>query len=104
MQMIRQEHDRSNLKWQGPSGFCNRLSEGAASQIRRRDGTTTISDNREEKHPSDVIATVTAHGHHVQGQRTLTRLIDRAYAGFSFNVTPYEFARAQCESSRLSLE
>jgi hypothetical protein len=65
MQMIRQEHDRSNLKWQGPSGFCNRLSEGAASQIRRRDGTTTISDNREEKHPSDVIATVTAHGHHV---------------------------------------
>jgi hypothetical protein len=39
-----------------------------------------------------------------QGQRTLTRLIDRAYAGFSFNVTPYEFARAQCESSRLSLE
>ena len=39
-----------------------------------------------------------------QGQRTLTRLIDRAYAVFSFKVTPYEFAGAQCESSRLSLE
>jgi len=39
-----------------------------------------------------------------QGQRTLTRLIDRAYAGFSFKVAPYEFAGAQCESSRLSLE
>jgi hypothetical protein len=31
-------------------------------------------------------------------------LIDGAYAGFSFKVTPYEFAGAQCESSRLSLE
>jgi hypothetical protein len=65
MQAIRQEYDRHDLKWQGPLGFCNRVSEGVASCIRRQDGATTISDNREEKHPSDVVATVTAHGHHV---------------------------------------
>jgi hypothetical protein len=41
-------------------------TKDAASQVRRQDRTTTISDNREEKHPSDVVATVTAHGHHVR--------------------------------------